>query len=116
MADHFVLFFLFGTTRSYRVGFWASFLCFGASLSMLRKMEKAYNIPSESEAVSSAARQKKLRSLLSPRQRLRVWLVELLVMLCENSLFISFVAGMTSGLRKQKMARLQGLMPVSLPR
>jgi hypothetical protein len=91
---HIVLFKYLRTTTPYKVGFYTSFALFLFSLSRIRRIEKNHQFRSESNAEGN----KQQKRSLPPVIRRKLWWHELLLMVSENTMFVSFLLGMTSSL------------------
>ena len=126
-VDHIFLFRFFRTAHRYRVWFYTSFASLLVALGRVRAIEKRYGfkaepsvagaaVPNDSgglgradddgenpgwataeSAVQAAAGQGGGKANMSSETRRRLWWNELAVMVSENSVFVAFVAGMTSG-------------------
>lgn len=96
MIDHHILFYYLNTRPLYRGLFYGSFLLMSLAMAKKTLLEQAHNLSSEGECTNQDREKQLARVDKSVRQRL--WWLELWVMLFENSLFASFVSGMTSRL------------------
>jgi len=96
MLDHHLLFYLLRTKWLYRLGFYLSFasmLCF-ASL-RTRLLDGSLQDFSLDQVENKIKKGRKNIELVLKR---KLWWYDLMIMFFENSLFILFVVGMTSGL------------------
>ena len=101
MLDHMVLFKVLNTRPVFRKLFLGSFAVMAYSLQKVKAIEQITGLVMESSDYSPKHRQRVLnRFPRSLRRSLFRW--ELLVMLFENLLFVSFVQGMPSGLLQPK--------------
>ena len=97
MALHHLHMVLFGARITYLKRFWASFGSFAAGLWLLARVEKAYSIEvTEGCSEIDKAKYEAERNRLSPRQRLTLKAVELIVMVGENLLFLWPTLALTS--------------------
>jgi hypothetical protein len=108
MLDHLVLHEVLGMRQGYRHTFRGAFgLMVAAGLS-LATLEKRSGIMPEHKLTArshTALRAKQVAALPRSTRRL-ILLLELLVMGCENALFVSFVGGMLSGVEGANEPRL----------
>lgn len=91
-----VLFRFLATKWPYRLGFRLSLAFFLLAIERTRRLAVRAGFPvhEQGEERELAAARKRL----APSLRAALWRSELVVMLCENALFTSFVTGMASGL------------------
>lgn len=93
---HIVLFKYLRTTFQYQMGFYVSFLSFVLFLKKIRAVEQQYDFKTESNnTLKSKTQKKKLSKDISNS----LFMYELGLMVTENSMFISFLLGMTSSLK-----------------
>ena len=97
MIDHICLLQLLGIRSIYKVGFYLSFLLMATALFFRKKMEQLARLPSEGDVDNNQLEALREMQLKGPAKR-KLWWLEGAVMFFENSLFFSFVSGMTSGM------------------
>ena len=96
---HIVLFKYLKTTRPYQIGFYLSFGTFLYALKRVRNVETKYDFRAESNASSSASAAAPSKTLLPSKVVASLWWNEVVMMFSENTMFISFLLGMTSSLQ-----------------
>ena len=94
---HCVLFEYVRTSRPYQAGFYASFAVFLAAVVKIRKLEARYCFRAEADE-EGRTKYAASRAKLAPELRRQLWRFELVQMLSENAMFVSFLLGVTSGL------------------
>jgi hypothetical protein len=98
MLDHIVLLSLLDTARSYQVGFYASFMLMVGAIKRSKALELDIGLGSEdADLWDEEQRSRQLAKAPAPLRR-KLWWTELCIMVFENALFTSFIAGMTSAL------------------
>ena len=95
---HIVLFKYLRTTTPYRVGFYTSFGMFLYALFNIRQIEKIHQFRAESNKQTKEQKEQKLLLDLLLIVRQKLWWHELVLMISENTMFLSFLLGMTSSL------------------
>merc|ERR1712183_14776 len=101
MMDHHVLFYMFATPMPYRVSFYGSFA--GLLVAMARFVKFGI-VHTGDLAILEEGQVLDLMRRVNDSERGRLWWIELAIMCFENSLFYSFLFGMTEGLRNCNVA------------
>ena len=97
---HCVLFDYVRTTALFRAGFYVSFACFLASLRRIRQIEDMYGFMTESDYFKGSKKGRQNALLMKEPVKRNLRWNKLLQMISENTMFLSFTLGMTSGLGK----------------
>ena len=104
MLDHHVLIRVLDVSPAYARAYYAAFATMLAAMGVARRLfawdESTYVASAMTSSASASASSTALTAAaISARPAWLLFALELVVMVCENALFFSFVAGMTSGLR-----------------
>ena len=92
---HGVMFKYLRTTTPFQFGFYVSFFTFLFNLRAIRKLEVEYDFRTETNQKNNTTKRK-----MPVQIQNKLWWHECGVMLTENSMFISFLLGMTSSLKR----------------
>jgi hypothetical protein len=102
---HVVLFKYLRTRTPYQVGFYASFATFLFALKNIRKMEVKYQFRSESNSKQKLkcddyepSTKTTVQKDVPKNVRTKLWWNEFMLMISENTMFVSFLVGMTSSM------------------
>lgn len=96
---HCILFEYMQTAAVFRAGFYASFYGFLHCLRNIRKVEADYGFLSESDWYTGTAQEQRNTARMNKKTAAQLWWQKLGQMIFENTMFLSFTVGMTSGLR-----------------